>query len=619
MANQLKVAAVHAIEVLLERGWSQRRIAAALGVDRETVAGYARRARQPANPAKAPPGSDDAPTGPGVAPAGFLDASEGPCRDSKPATQAPPGSPATETLAGSMVSQAPPGLTSLQPGSASVDGSPSPDGSGGLRSVTWGLHSARPTGVTAADGVACIDNVAEGPSKPHPANQTSKCEPFRQAIQAKLDQGLTAKRIFQDLVSEHGFTGKYHSVRRFVRRLGKNRPLPFRRMECAPGEEAQVDFGTGAPIVQADGKRRRPHVFRVVLSHSRKGYSEAVLKQSTESFIGALENAFRHFGGVPKTLVVDNLKAAVLRADWFDPDLNPKIQSFCEHYGTVILPTKPRMARHKGKIEAGVKYVQSNGLKGRSFSSLHEENAFLLEWETTVADTRIHGTTRKQVGKVFQEAEREALLPLPVDRFPFFHEAQRSVHRDGHVEVDKAYYSMPPEYVGRKVWVRWDSHTVRIFDRRMQQVALHVKREPGRFATQPAHIAAEKINSVERGAAWLLNKVSLIGSHTQEWAEAMLQERGIQGVRVLQGLRSLAERHPHTSIEKACEIAHSHGAYKLRFIRALIQRQAPKQEPFEFIDTHPIIRSLSDYDELVHASFQKGVYQNEPFIEECLS
>jgi transposase len=467
--------------------------------------------------------------------------------------------------------------------------------------------------------VTATEGVAEVPLSLRPASQTSQCESYRKVIEAKIDQGLSAKRIYQDLVSEHGFTAKYHSVRRFVRRLGHTRPLPFRRMECGPGEEAQVDFGTGAPILLPSGKRRRTHVFRIVLSHSRKGYSEAVFKQSTESFIGALENAFRHFGGVPKTLVVDNLKAAVLKADWFDPDLNPKIQSFCEHYRTVILPTKPRTPRHKGKIEAGVKYVQSNGLKGRSFSSLEEQNRFLLEWETSVADTRIHGTTRKQVGKLFQEAEREALLPLVVERFPFFHEAQRSVHRDGHVEVDKAYYSIPPEYVSRTVWVRWDGHTVRIFDQRMQQIAIHVKREPGRFATEPAHIASEKINSVERGAAWLLNKISLIGSHSQQWAEAMLAERGIQGVRVLQGLRSLAQRHPDTSIEKACEIAHTHGAYRLRFIRMLIKREAPRQEQFEFIDTHPIIRSLSDYDELVHASFQKGVYQNESCIEEYLS
>ncbi|MBU0639003.1 MAG: IS21 family transposase [Planctomycetes bacterium] len=220
-----------------------------------------------------------------------------------------------------------------------------------------------------------------------PATSQSQCEPFRAVILAKLDQGLSAQRIHhQDLVAEHGFSGKYHSVRRFVRRLGEAAPLPFRRMEWAPGEEAQIDFGRGAPLVGPAGKRRVLHVLRVILSHSRKGYSEVVARQSTEDFIRALENAFHHFGGVPRTLVPDNLKAAVIQADWFDPEFNPKIQAFCQHYGTTLLPMRPRMPRHRGKCEAGVKFVQNNGLKARH----------LAYWEATVADTRIHGTTRRQ-------------------------------------------------------------------------------------------------------------------------------------------------------------------------------------------------------------------------------
>ena len=114
----------------------------------------------------------------------------------------------------------------------------------------------------------------------------SECAAFRQIIEAKLDQGLTAKRIHQDLVAEHGFASKYHSVRRFVRTLGQTSPLPMRRMECSPGEEVQVDLGTGGPIVQADGRRRRTHVFRIVLSYSRKGYSEAIFRQTTDQLRG---------------------------------------------------------------------------------------------------------------------------------------------------------------------------------------------------------------------------------------------------------------------------------------------------------------------------------------------
>ena len=450
---------------------------------------------------------------------------------------------------------------------------------------------------------------SEGENRPNPptwSGPLSKAEPYREIIEAKLERGLSYQRIWQDLRSEHGFDGGYDSVKRFARRLSAGMPLPFRRMECGPGEEAQVDFGSGAPIRDPNGKRRRTHVFRIVLSHSRKSYSEAVRRQTTEDFIRCIENAFRHFGGVPKTLVVDNLKAAVIKADWFDPDLNPKIQAFCEHYGTVILPTKPRTPRHKGKVEAGIKYVQANALKGRTFASLHEQNRFLKEWEVSVADTRIHGTTRKQVVKVFEEVERESLLPLPVNHFPFFEEAQRSVYRDGHVEVDKAYYSVPPEYLSRRLWVRWDSRTVRIFDKNMQQITMHIKRDPGRFSTRSEHIASQKIAYVERGTSWLLNKASLIGPHAQQWAESMVQERGIQGVRVLVGLMSLAKRHSDKSIDKACETAQTHGAYRLRTIRELIKRQAPKQEQFEFMQEHPIIRNISEYGDLIRNAFMKG-------------
>ena len=185
------------------------------------------------------------------------------------------------------------------------------------------------------------------PSSATPSAASSAISSFDPPLTA-LNNHLSARRIWQDLVSEHGFRHEYHSVRRFVARFGTKTPVPFRRLECGPGEEVQVDFGQGAFIVDGDGKRRRPHVFRIVLSHSRKGYSEVVLRQTTDAFLMCLENAFWHFGGVPKRVVLDNLKAAVLHADWFDPELHPKMQAFSEHYGCVFLPTKPRMPRHKG-------------------------------------------------------------------------------------------------------------------------------------------------------------------------------------------------------------------------------------------------------------------------------
>ena len=439
------------------------------------------------------------------------------------------------------------------------------------------------------------------------AGPASSCRPFRQVIEVKLAQGLSGVRIWQDLAAEHGFGGSYDSVKRYIRRLGRTRPLPFRRMECSPGQEAQIDLGTGPPIVPSEGRRRKTHVFRIVLSHSRKGYSETVFRQDTDSFLQCLENAFWHFGGVPKTLVVDNLKAAVKNPDWFDPELNPKVQSFCEHYGTVMLPTKPYTPRHKGKIERGIGYVRDNALKGRRFGTLAAANGHLLAWETAVADTRIHGTTRKQVGRVFEEIEAGALLPLPPGRFPSFREAQRSVHRDGHVEVSKAYYSVPPEYAGRRVWARWDGHLVRVFNKRMEVIAVHVQQDAGRFSTHDEHIHAQKFSRVELGAEALLRQTSWIGPDAARWGKAMLADRGIAGLRVLMGLRALTRRYAAEEIDRACEVALSHEMYRLRPIRALLKRGVDtgrEQEQFAFLAEHEIIRDMESYGEVVRRAMQ---------------
>jgi len=455
---------------------------------------------------------------------------------------------------------------------------------------------------------------SDGTDHPKPANATlgsgglpspdrwsgppSRCQPFEAVIKGKLDQDLSAQRIWQDLVSEHGFDGSYSSVKRFVRRLGERTPLPFRRLECEPGQEAQVDFGSGAWIVQ-DGRKRRAHVLRIILSHSRKGYGEAVLQQDTENFIRVLENAFHAFGGVPKTLVIDNLKAAVTKADWFDPELNPRIIEFARHYGFVFLPTKPYMPRHKGKIESGIKYVKNNALKARQFTSLAEHNRFLAHWERQVADTRIHGTTRQQVGKRFVEVEREALSPLAAERFPFYYEGRRKVNRDGHIEVAKAYYSVPPEYLGRQVWVRWDSRMVRIYNHHLQPIAVHVRVTPGKFHTDRSHLADAKISAIERGVEYLLARARRLGDGAGRWATQMMAVRGIEGVRVLQGFLSLARKYPANVINQAGNRALEACCFRLRPVRQLCQRYRQDQKELSFSDEHPIIRPLSEYQNLL--------------------
>ena len=498
--NQLNVSLQHSIPTLAAQGWSARKIARSLGIDRETARRYLRPRVVPAV------------SKPAILPAGSLEAEE-----SKPAI----------VPAGSV------------------------------------------------------------------AGRTSQCAPLAAVVEQGLLAGLSAQRIYQDLVTGHAFGGSYDAVKRFVRRLGQRTELPFRRMEVSPGQELQVDFGQGAWVLQ-EGKRRRPHLFRAVLSHSRKGYSEVVWRQTGESFIRSLENAFRHFGGVSATVVIDNLKAGVIQADWFDPQLNPKIEEFARHYGTVILPTKPAMPRHKGKVEAAVKYGQNNALKGRSFESLGAQNAFLANWEKNVADTRIHGTTRRQVGQHFETVERSALQPLPASLFPVFEEAQRTVHRDGYVEFKRAYYSVPPEYVGRGVWVRQESRLLRVYNTRREAIALHALAEPGQFTTAAAHLHSRKRSAVERGVEYFLDRCRLIGPLTGAWAKAMHQNVGPRSLRVMQGLLHLAGKHPAGELEKAARSATHHGAWRLRDLKRLLELPGNVVQ-LDFLDTHPLIRPLEAY------------------------
>jgi transposase len=417
------------------------------------------------------------------------------------------------------------------------------------------------------------------------------CSSHAKLIEEKFEQGLSAQRIYQDLKLEVQFSGSYESIKRFVRRLRQSDPHRVWRIEVAPGEEVQVDFGAGAPVPGPDGRQRKTWIFRIVLSHSRKGYSEAVFRQDTETFIRCLENAFRYFGGAARAINLDNLKAAVLKFDFADPELNPKLVAFAQHYGVIIIPCRPRTPEHKGKVESSVKYVKNNALAGHSFDCLLAQNKHLANWERTVADQRIHGTTRRQIAQLFAQ-EQKHLLPLPASLFPAFQEAPRTVHRDSYVEVAKSYYAVPPEYIGQQVWVRWDSREVRIFNGRWEQLCLHRRLEPGQFSKVLG--IGGGIGTLQANLDYWLKRASNLGSDCQRWSQALAQQRGFEAIRSLMGLVQLSDKHGFRTLNAACAKASAKGACRLRDVRALLD-SCEAQTQLEFAREHPLIRNLSEY------------------------
>lgn len=422
---------------------------------------------------------------------------------------------------------------------------------------------------------------------------TSSCEPYRDRIKKWYENGLSLERIHHDLKLEHGYEGSYHSVRRFVQTLDVDQNKRVFRMECEPGQEAQIDYGTVYLPIGEGGRRKKVHFLLITLSYSRKSYVEATVRQDTESFIRSLENGLRYLGGVPARLVPDNLKAAVSKADWYEPELNPKLRDFAAHYGTVILPARPYKPTDKGKVESGVKYVKNNALKGKSFNSLSEVNDHLRWWLENVADKRIHGTTKRQVGTHFEEVERPALKPLPAMPFPSYTEAPRRVHRDSYVTVEGALYEVPAQYIGKEVWARWDGAMVRIFDLKMEKIASHARLPKGRYSKVLGVGGCR--GSVQQSLGYLRNKVIPMGDHVLRWADEVVAADPDRALRRLCGLLDLKGKYPSGRIDEAARKACIHGQYTLKELR--LWAQSPhEQETFSFLQQHELIRNPNTYD-----------------------
>jgi transposase len=279
-------------------------------------------------------------------------------------------------------------------------------------------------------------------SAPSRAPRASACEPHRERIEAAVGLGRNAMAIWQDLVDDLGFTARYASVRRFVRQLRRTAP-PDARVVIAttPGEEAQVDYGEGPMVRHPDtGKYRRTRLFVLTLAHSRKAVRLLTWQSSAQTWAELHERAFRRLGGTPRTVVLDNLKEGVLTPDVYEPTLNPLYRDVLGHYSVVGLPCRVGDPDRKGKVESGIGHTQKTPLHGQRFEHLDQAQAYLDRWETHWADTRIHGTTKRQVAAMFAE-ERPTLQSLPVEPFRYYRFGVRTVHLDGCVEVEAAYYS----------------------------------------------------------------------------------------------------------------------------------------------------------------------------------
>ena len=332
----------------------------------------------------------------------------------------------------------------------------------------------------------------------------------------------------------------------------------------------------------------------LTLGFSRKCVRLLVWRSSSRTWADLHEKAFRRLGGCVRVMVLDNLKEGVLTPDIYDPELNPLYRDMLAHYGVVALPCRIRNPDRKGKVERGVGHAQETPLKGLRFESLEEAQAHLDHWEERWADTRIHGTTKRQVAAMFAE-EKPHLRPLPVEPFRYYEYGTRTVHLDGHVEVARAYYSVPPGHVGRVVWVQWDARHVRILSGTARAAAA---RALSPAARAPSHrTRGSACTHAARDCTRSSERAHRAGEHIGTLCRLIHEREGDLGSRRILGVIALVKRFGPESVEDACAAALEIGTPTYRFVRRYVERQPSLRLTLKQVD--PLIRELTDYRDLI--------------------
>lgn len=415
-----------------------------------------------------------------------------------------------------------------------------------------------------------------------PVQQTSSLSKYTEEVRTMRASGMEMAAIRTRLVERHQEPVSYEALRRLVRQLEPAAlPETFVRMETAPGEEAQVDFGyAGLHIDPESGKLRKAWVFVMILSFSRHTFARVVFDQTVATWLECHRLAFAFFGGVVRRIVLDNLKAAILRACRYDPQVQRSYREFAEHNGFLIDPNPPRRPNLKGKVEqGGVHYVKRNFFAGREPERIDTLNEKLLRWCMGTAAVRVHGTTKVAPAQRFLGVEKGELLSLPATPYDMATWKEVKLHRDCHVAFNCAWYSAPHRLVGQTLWVRGGTRMVRLYTENHELVATHDVAEPGERRTHQEHLPPEKLAQATLNRTTCRARAEAVGASTLEIVELLLANRPVDKLRVAGRLMALGDAYPAARLEAACRMALQQGGPDYLTVKAILQSGLDQAQP----------------------------------------
>ena len=385
---------------------------------------------------------------------------------------------------------------------------------------------------------------------------------------------MTAKQI-KRLLDERGEVFSYSSVKRYVRNLKPGARLVTVRIETAPGEQAQVDFGQ-VTLTFAEGVKKKVWAFVMTLSYSRHRFVRFVERQDTNTWLECHIRAFEFLGGCARTILLDNLKAGVVKPDLYDPTLNRAYAELERHYGFIADPAKVATPEHKGKVERSMPIVRQQLVAGRQYRDLADANEKALDWSLTGVGMEKHGTTHEEPVLRFERDERACLIPLPASRFetPLWKEC--TVHPDHHVVFDKSYYSVPTRYVGKSVWVRGTFQLTEIF-LNGERIKCHARaHKPGTWRTDENDYPEKARAFLFAHPTWCRQQAETLGESVSRMVQEILAPHALKNLRKAQAVLRLADRHGADRLDAACRHLLLFGSTSRASLQRLLEKGIPK-------------------------------------------
>ncbi len=410
-----------------------------------------------------------------------------------------------------------------------------------------------------------IKKIGEGKNAPERKPHPCILDMHKEKVIEWIKEGLSGVRIHEKIQGA-GVRISYSAVKEYCRGMRKKQDI-FIRMHTKPGDEAQVDFGYVGITPDNTGRRRKTWVFNMKLSHSRKDYYCTVYDQRVETFIKCHILAFQYFGGVPKSVKIDNLKAAILHANFYEPVYQQAYKNFANHYSFNSIPCRVYSPNDKGKVESGIKYVKNNFFAGRKFKDRNDVENRLLKWMENVCNKRVHGTTRKVPDQVFETEEKKELKTLPETDFKLVKVGTRKVYHDCHVYIEYNYYSVPFEYVSKEVSIELSDSLVRVYYEN-KEIAIHKRiHTKGEFSTQKGHYPKYKCYSDTEIQEKYQIKMANIGAYAEQVFFNIKQRDPNNWGRPVQGILSLLKKYPRDVINLSCRRALAFDACQYQVIK----------------------------------------------------